>query len=322
VTDDDPLAGGDVQEAAGLSAAVDGEGDTAAASMLGAFDVDAIAAREVADVITGIIAGMTKEALERALTPERVELMQARAEAAVQRSFEEDSARTLVYGSADEWLRKYWRYTYRRRVSAKGQGTGRWRADWWTVDEAVQRIEALWRSWEASRLDAGLGISAWWITTPNHTWPPCYPQTDRSRERQTRTCRANRCLTGPRPSECSTPIFRSSRSGSSPSPKGIDLGNLLTSGPVPARGERARPARRIGGSRLPDQPPRHACEGAALHTDPFATSPASPRAGSLRRWGVGQWTGHAERCALGDVFSGADRLVADECACATRCGGR
>ncbi|WP_219813586.1 DUF4913 domain-containing protein [Rathayibacter sp. AY1C4] len=168
MTDDDPLAGGDVQEAAGLSAAVDGEGDTAAASMLGAFDVDAIAAREVADVITGIIAGMTKEALERALTPERVELMQARAEAAVQRSFEEDSARTLVYGSADEWLRKYWRYTYRRRVSAKGQGTGRWRADWWTVDEAVQRIEALWRSWEASRLDAGLGISAWWI---NHAEP-------------------------------------------------------------------------------------------------------------------------------------------------------
>lgn len=168
MTDDDPLAGGDVQEAAGLLAAVEEDRDTAAASLLGAFDVDAIAAREVADVITGIIAGMTKEALERALTPERVELMQDRAEAAVQRSFEEDSAPTLVYGSADEWLRKYWRYTYRRRVSAKGQGTGRWRADWWTVDEAVQRIEALWRGWEASRLDAGLGTSAWWI---NHAEP-------------------------------------------------------------------------------------------------------------------------------------------------------
>ncbi|TCL83087.1 MULTISPECIES: DUF4913 domain-containing protein [unclassified Rathayibacter] len=168
MTDDDPLAGGDLQKAAGLPAAVDGDGQAAAASLLGAFDVDAIAASEFADVITGIIAGMMKEAPERALTPERVELMQERAEAAVQRSFEEESTPSLVYGSADEWLRKYWRYTYRRRVSAKGQGTGRWRADWWTVDEAVQRIEALWRSWEASRLDAGLGISAWWI---NHADP-------------------------------------------------------------------------------------------------------------------------------------------------------
>ncbi|MCJ1697872.1 DUF4913 domain-containing protein [Rathayibacter caricis] len=168
MTDDDPLAGGDVQEAAGLAPTVEPDGDPAGASLLGAFDVDAIAAKEVADVITGIIAGMTKEALERALTPERVELMQERAEAAVQRSFEEESGPSLVYGSADEWMRKYWRYTYRRRVSAKGQGTGRWRADWWSVDEAVQRVEALWRSWEASRLDAGLGMSTWWI---NHAEP-------------------------------------------------------------------------------------------------------------------------------------------------------
>lgn len=72
------------------------------------------------------------------------------------------------YGSVDEWLRKYWRYSYRRRVSAKGTGTGRWRADWWNVDEAVQRLEALWRSWEVARLDPGTGISTWWI---NHAEP-------------------------------------------------------------------------------------------------------------------------------------------------------
>jgi hypothetical protein len=72
------------------------------------------------------------------------------------------------YGSVDEWLRKYWRYSYRRRVSAKGTGTGRWRADWWNVDEAVQRLEALWRSWEVARLDPGLGVSTWWI---NHAGP-------------------------------------------------------------------------------------------------------------------------------------------------------
>jgi len=168
VTDDDPLAGRDVQEAAGVPTAVDADSADLGAPLLGAFDVDAIATKEVADLLTGIIAGLTREALERALTSERLELMQERAEAAVQRSFEEESGPTLVYGSADEWLRKYWRYTYRRRVSAKGSGTGRWRVDWWTVDEAVQRIEALWRSWEASRLDAGLGMSTWWI---NHAEP-------------------------------------------------------------------------------------------------------------------------------------------------------
>jgi hypothetical protein len=72
------------------------------------------------------------------------------------------------YGSADEWFRRYWRYTYRRRVSPKGTGTGRWRADWWNFDEARQRIEALWRGWEVSRRDPGLGVSAWWI---NHADP-------------------------------------------------------------------------------------------------------------------------------------------------------
>lgn len=80
----------------------------------------------------------------------------------------EPGALGTYYGSADEWFRTYWRYTYRRRVSPRGTGTGRWRADWWAFDEARQRIEALWRGWEASRRDPGLGISTWWI---NHADP-------------------------------------------------------------------------------------------------------------------------------------------------------
>jgi hypothetical protein len=75
---------------------------------------------------------------------------------------------TTFYGSADEWLRRYWLFTYRRRVSARGSGTGRWKGDWWTVDEAVQRLEALWRSWEVARLDPGVGMSSWWL---NHATP-------------------------------------------------------------------------------------------------------------------------------------------------------
>ena len=75
---------------------------------------------------------------------------------------------STYFGSADEWFRRYWRYTYRRRVSPRGTGTGRWRADWWNYDEARQRVEALWRGWEASRRDPGLGVSTWWI---NHADP-------------------------------------------------------------------------------------------------------------------------------------------------------
>jgi hypothetical protein len=85
---------------------------------------------------------------------------------AAQSHTEEDP--TTFYGSADEWLRRYWLFTYRRRVSARGSGTGRWKGDWWTVDEAVQRLEALWRSWEVARLDPGLGMSSWWL---NHATP-------------------------------------------------------------------------------------------------------------------------------------------------------
>lgn len=72
------------------------------------------------------------------------------------------------YGSVDEWFRRYWRYTYRRRVSPRGTGTGRWAADWWNNDEALQRLEAIWRAWEASRHDSAYGISTWWL---NHADP-------------------------------------------------------------------------------------------------------------------------------------------------------
>ncbi|MGT2427529.1 MULTISPECIES: DUF4913 domain-containing protein [Actinomycetes] len=46
----------------------------------------------------------------------------------------------------------------------RGTGTGRWAAQWWNNDEATQRIEALWRAWEASRQDPGPGMSSWWLS--------------------------------------------------------------------------------------------------------------------------------------------------------------
>lgn len=74
----------------------------------------------------------------------------------------------LLFASVDEWVRRYWRFAYRRRVSGKGSGTGRWSARWWENDEATQRLTVLWRGWEAARQDPGLGTSTWWI---NHADP-------------------------------------------------------------------------------------------------------------------------------------------------------
>lgn len=76
---------------------------------------------------------------------------------------------TTFYGSADEWVRKHLIVTYRRRVVATGSsGHGRWKAAWYESREAQQRIEALWRAWEAARQDTKDGMSTWWI---NHCDP-------------------------------------------------------------------------------------------------------------------------------------------------------
>ena len=66
----------------------------------------------------------------------------------------------LFYGSVDEFVRDHLRWVYRRRVGDRSQW--RWAAEWWRYDEAVQRLEALWRSWEHLRQDPALGMSIWW----------------------------------------------------------------------------------------------------------------------------------------------------------------
>lgn len=67
---------------------------------------------------------------------------------------------TLYYGSVDEFVRDYLRFVYRRRVGDRSQR--QWAAEWWRYDEALQRLEALWRAWEHLRLDPALGMSVWW----------------------------------------------------------------------------------------------------------------------------------------------------------------
>jgi hypothetical protein len=66
------------------------------------------------------------------------------------------------FGSADEFLRRWLRFAYRRTVSRPGRGELRWRAQWWSSEEALGRVEAMWRSWEQARLDP-VGMTNWWL---------------------------------------------------------------------------------------------------------------------------------------------------------------
>lgn len=73
---------------------------------------------------------------------------------------------TLFFGSVDEFVRERLRYTYTRRVGP--QGPNRWSAQWWRSPEAISRLDALWRAWEALRLEPTFGMSVWWRDHADH----------------------------------------------------------------------------------------------------------------------------------------------------------
>jgi len=73
---------------------------------------------------------------------------------------------TLFFGSVDEFVRERLCYIYSRRVGP--QGSSRWSAEWWRYPEAISRLDALWRSWEALRLEPTFGMSVWWRDHADH----------------------------------------------------------------------------------------------------------------------------------------------------------
>ncbi|TYC96612.1 DUF4913 domain-containing protein [Arthrobacter echini] len=73
-----------------------------------------------------------------------------------------------VYGSAEEFLHDQLLPCYLRDVDGK---KAIWCANWYLHPEAISRITALWRAWEALRLEADTGMSIWWI---QHADPTMY----------------------------------------------------------------------------------------------------------------------------------------------------
>jgi hypothetical protein len=70
----------------------------------------------------------------------------------------QEAENQLYYGSVDEFVREYLRHVYRRAINGRSRV---WAARWWEYDEAVIRLEALWRAWEHLRLDPATGMSVW-----------------------------------------------------------------------------------------------------------------------------------------------------------------
>lgn len=74
----------------------------------------------------------------------------------------------LYYASLDEFVRDYLRHVYRRRIDGRSRC---WAAEWWRYDEAVIRLEALWRAWEHLRKDPATGMSVWLRDHADHHMP-------------------------------------------------------------------------------------------------------------------------------------------------------
>jgi hypothetical protein len=74
---------------------------------------------------------------------------------------EPDDTKDLVYRSVVEFVENYLSMTYQRQVTDTTETV--WCPEWWRHPEALARLDALWRSWENSRLDGATGLSDWFI---------------------------------------------------------------------------------------------------------------------------------------------------------------
>lgn len=56
----------------------------------------------------------------------------------------------------ESWVNGFFVITF-----ARPSGQIRWCANWWDHPEAVLRLDAMWRTWEAAALDPVRGMAAW-----------------------------------------------------------------------------------------------------------------------------------------------------------------
>lgn len=141
--------------------------------------VNALVVESVREAMRERLAPMAQAAVDHALTGFALGALHEQANRAAGAAVSEqlspavpavddgEAAPRLYYGSVDEFVREYLRNVYRRRVGGQ-QVSRKWAARWWQYDEAVIRLEALWRSWEHLRNDPATGMSVWWRDHADH----------------------------------------------------------------------------------------------------------------------------------------------------------
>ena len=147
------------------------------------IDVDSLAAQlvdaEVKKAVMKHVGEVAAEEVEAALTDEVFASLRAhaadQAAAAIAAQLEPEPEPEpepieippqLYYGNVNEFVREFLRHAYKREIS--GGSSPFWSGEWWKNDEALMRLEALWRSWEFLRLDPATGMSVWWRDHADH----------------------------------------------------------------------------------------------------------------------------------------------------------
>ncbi|TCC06262.1 DUF4913 domain-containing protein [Kribbella soli] len=69
-----------------------------------------------------------------------------------------ESEPATYFKTLPEFVDQFLIKAYRRNISAQTP----WCREWWKHCEAVCVLSALWRAWEALRLEPGTGMSVWW----------------------------------------------------------------------------------------------------------------------------------------------------------------
>lgn len=69
----------------------------------------------------------------------------------------------LIFPTLDAFVSEYLVHHFARPVQASAYDKEFiWCSSWWAHIEASSRLNALWRAWEALRLDETLGLADWW----------------------------------------------------------------------------------------------------------------------------------------------------------------
>lgn len=67
-----------------------------------------------------------------------------------------------MFVTVADWVAGYLLPRYRRSRQQ------RWCPVWWEHAEAVDRLDALWQSWEALRSEGPTGLAVWWRDFADH----------------------------------------------------------------------------------------------------------------------------------------------------------